>query len=502
MYNNVSKFNKALEWVKTNTIDGSGITVTSKERRIYPEVTGYYIPTLLQWGERDLAVAYAKYLCKSQYEGGAWYDPSGNAPYVFDTAQILKGLVAIREIMPEADGHIIKGCDWILTNMQPDGRLTTPSQDAWGNNENFCSELVHIYCLSPIREAGNIFGRQDYLDAVNKILGYYMHNKADRIANFSLLSHFYAYVMEGLFDLGEAALARECMERLSRYQNKKGGISGLNDVPWTCSTGMFQLALVWYKLGELEKGNKIFDYACSLQNESGGWYGSYPAPSIFSIFYRGRKRPYYFPDAEISWANKYFLDALAMKERLEFEKNAYIFLDEIDKDDGRYILISKLLGGGMHKKVLDIGCGKGRYLKRLSRDIPGNEYHAVDISENVMKNIVCVKEKKKCSLTCIPYADNFFDFVYTCEAYEHSINFHSAFKELYRCTKPGGRMVILDKPAEKLGQLQIYEWEQWVSDSEIKKYTEECGGKLEIVPSVPYENKDDGLFRAWIVTKY
>lgn len=501
MNDRIEKFNRALEWIRNNTLNGKGITVTSKDRKIYPEVTGYYIPTLLQWGERDLAISYAWYLCKSQSESGAWFDPNGNAPYVFDSAQIIKGLIAIRGILPEVDLHIIKGCDWILNNVQINGRLVTPNQDEWGEDEEFCSDIVHIYCLSPIKDAGRIFGRQDYLDAVDKSLEYYKRERWSEIANFGLLSHFYAYVMEGLFDLGEEKIVRGCMENLNRYQTKKGGIYGLKDVPWTCSTGMFQLALVWYKLGELEKGDRIFNYACSLQNKSGGWFGSYPVAPVFNWLYRGRKKPYYFPDAEISWANKYFLDALAAKEKLVFEESAPLFHEEIDRKDGRYIFISEMIRNENGWKICDIGCGKGRYIRSLSEDMPNNEYYAVDISETVMKNLSCVKEKKVGSLTCIPFADDFFDLVYVCEAYEHAINLHGAFKELYRCIKKGGCMVILDKPIEKLGQLEIYEWEQWIDDSDIKKYTEEYGGKLEIVKSVPYEDKNDGLFRAWIITK-
>lgn len=342
--NKVENFNTAIRWIKTNSIDGKGISVTSKEQIIYPEVTGYYIPTLIQWGERELAVSYAKHLCSIQKDDGSWYDPSDSAPYVFDSAQILKGLLAIRGILPEVDENIIKGCDWILSNMRDDGRLVTPSEDAWGSDDHFCSELIHIYCLEPIRDAGEIFDKPEYTDAVRKILDYYKKEKMDRIMNFSLLSHFYAYVMEGLFDLGETELCRKAMDRLDKaYSNREGVIPGLKDVPWICSTGLFQLALVWYKLGELDKGNRLFYYALNLQNESGGWYGSYPEKSIFARFHRGRKKPFYFPDAEISWAVKYFLDALALKEKLEFEKQAKSFLDDISEDDGRYTLIRKLI---------------------------------------------------------------------------------------------------------------------------------------------------------------
>ena len=504
--NKLFHYSKAIAWIKANTIDGNGIAVTSKKRLIYPEVSGYYIPSLLQWGERDLAISYAKYLCSIQKEDGSWYDCEDKDPYVFDSAQILKGLIAVRNLLPEVDAYIIKGCDWILSNMQFDGRLITPSKDAWGNSENFCSELIHVYCLSPIKDAGEILKKPEYLAAVNKILGYYKKEKIDKIKNFSLLSHFYAYVMEGLFDLGEVDLCRASMERLEKYRNWKGAIPGLNDVPWICSTGLFQLAFVWYKLGELEKGNSLFYYALKLQNESGGWYGSYPAPGLLSIFYRGRKKPYYFPNEEISWAVKYFLDALALKEKLEFEKQASFFLDNIDDNDGRYVLIKELIDSmatqmGCKINVCDVGCGKGRYLKRLVKDFPDNDYYASDISEKVMIGIDYIKEKRWGSMTNIAYADNSFDIVYACESFEHAINLKSAFKELYRITKPGGKLVVIDKPVEKLGRLEIYEWEQWIDDKDVWGYTEECGGLLEIVKSVPYENKDDGLFRAWIVTK-
>lgn len=199
-------FDRALKWIKGNTLDaktgvGKGITVTSAKKIIYPEVTGYYIPSLLNWGERDLAIRYAKYLLSVQQHDGSWLDCDNIAPYVFDSAQILKGLIAIRDIMPEVDAAIIKGCEWILSNMQPDGRLTTPSKDAWGSDD-ICSELVHVYCLSPINDAGEIFNRQDWKDASEKILNYYKTTQLEKIKNFSLLSHFYAYVLEGLIDTG------------------------------------------------------------------------------------------------------------------------------------------------------------------------------------------------------------------------------------------------------------------------------------------------------------
>ncbi len=76
----IRRFKKSLSWIRNYTIDGNGIAVTSKEAYIYPEVTVYYIPSLLQWGERSLAMGYANYLCSIQKEDGSWYDPTDSQP--------------------------------------------------------------------------------------------------------------------------------------------------------------------------------------------------------------------------------------------------------------------------------------------------------------------------------------------------------------------------------------------------------------------------------------
>ena len=49
-------------------------------------------------------------------------------------------------------------------------------------------------------------------------------NDKQKILNFSLLSHFYAYVMEGLLDMGETELIKEAMHNIEKFRNKKGGM--------------------------------------------------------------------------------------------------------------------------------------------------------------------------------------------------------------------------------------------------------------------------------------
>lgn len=487
--NFIELYNRAIKWLKSNIVENKGVVNNTRVKKPYPEVTGYFIPSLLQWGYKDIAVSFAKWLCEIQKPDGSWYDTEDKQPYIFDSAQILKGLLSIRHLYPEADENIRRGCDWILSNMSEDGRLPSPRENDFGDGKTY-SEIIHLYCLSPLAEAGKIFHMPEYIEKAHRILTYYKEHEYKQIMQFSLLSHFYAYVMEGLLDMGEEILAREAMDGVARLQRENGAVPAYRDVSWVCTTGMFQLALVWFRLGELERGNRAFQYACKLQNVSGGWFGSClseDGPNEVNT---------YFPDSEISWAVKYFLDALYWKNRAEFEIQAPRFKNTLSASDGRYSIIEdaleKLVKAKDHSpvslRIADIGCGKGAYLKNLIRKFPECQYAAVDLSETVMGYIGNGEIRiTQGTLTNIPYEDNTFDFVYTCEALEHAVDIENAVREMARVTKPGGMIAVIDKNKDMLGYFEIGEWEQWFDEQELSGILRKYCGKVSVIKNVSYE---------------
>lgn len=492
----ISVYQKAISWIKTNSLDGKSIICTSKLRKGYPEVTGYYIPTLLRWGYRKLALGYAQWLCDIQKDDGSWYDTNDKDPYIFDTAQVLKGLIAIYPILPDVKEHIIRGCDWIVSRIDKDGRLITPVKTAWGK-EGMCSELIHLYCLSPLYEAADLFDISEYKAAADHILTYYKEYHYEEIMNFGCLSHFYAYIMEALLDIGEIQLAKEAMDKIAALQKEDGSVPAYKDVNWVCSTGLFQFALVWYRLGDVERGNKAFHYACNLQNETGGWFGSYLSEDSMQQYND------YFPVEEISWANKFFLDALYYKGKAEFNLLSDTIMADIDCEDERYKIIYTAvndLHGATSKKILDVGCGKGRYLNHLLKDLPDNKYFGVDLSQSVLDYITDPRiEKKEGSLTYIGYRDNQFDVTYSCEALEHAIDIRSSIAEMARVTKAGGKIIIIDKNSAAYGRLQIRDWEVWFDVEELKGIMEDFCSEVIVHKDVNYESKtEDFLFAAWI----
>lgn len=141
-------------------------------------------------------------------------------------------------------------------------------------------------------------------------------------------------------------------------------------------------------------------------------------------------------------------------------------------------------------------------MNHLLEDEPENNYYAVDLSEKVMEYIKAEQiRKKQGSLTEIDYPDDFFDIVYTCEALEHAIDIQSAVGELIRVTKPGGKIVIIDKNKAELGRMEIGEWEVWFDAEELRGMLLKYCQDVKVIDHIDYEGKkDDPLFLAWIGT--
>jgi malonyl-CoA O-methyltransferase len=498
------KFMRAQKWIRKYTTSGKGICVTSKIRLPYPEVSGYYIPTLIDWGMRDMAVQYAQWLCSIQKPDGSWYDAGDNAPYIFDTAQILKGLIAVSEILPKVKTNIIKGCDWLISTIETNGKFPPPPMVSL-DPSNMFSECSYIYCLAPLVQAGKKYNIPHYELQARRVLEYYTSNFREVILNFSVLSHFYAYIIEGLIDMNEIELAREAMRRISFIQHENGSIPAYKNVTWICSTGLFQFALIYYKLGDKEHGDKAFAYAAALQNRSGGWYGSYAVYPL--AFYTKKHRPYYEPHAEISWAVKYFLDALRYKIITDFAEKALGFYDTIDKHDPLYILVKdsilKVLPvmANQKVKILDAGCGKGRYLKNLLTEDNRLELYGFDLSAAVLRNIPQEITVKQGSLLNIPYPAEYFDFVYVCEALEHCVNLEGALYELARVVKKGGSVLIIDKNRKKLGAMKLAECEQWFDIKVLFKLLTDTGFSVTVYENIIKNGVLDGIFCAWLAKK-
>jgi malonyl-CoA O-methyltransferase len=477
--------NRALEWCIANTVDSAGILISNTKSAPYPEVSGYFIPTLMDWGKHLLAVQFTNWLISIQNDDGSWSDSLGKSPYTFDTGQILKGLIAILPKIPQAEDAIRRGCDWMITQIRPNGEITTPIKSAWHlPYGNILTDNIHLYAIEPLLKAGQLFGEPQYTESVNRALAHYL-SKTDLI-EFNTLSHFHAYVLEALIDLGYPDIAAKGMDKMEYLQKKNGSVPAYPDVRWVCSTGLAQYAIIWYKLGRLDPAERAFKYLCRIQNDSGGFFGSY-----------GRDANY-FPNEEISWAAKFFLDAWHWRIKTSFGAKIAHFPDSIDEHDGRVQEILSFFGDLNNRKVIDIGCGKGRFLRILQDRFPQAQLHGLDISEEMLHYCPEGILKLCGNILDIRQPDCTFDAVYSVEALEHAVNIDTAVMEMCRILKPGGKILIIDKNVSQMGHLKISPWEKWFNHTEIVKLLHKFHVKAES-KLITYDKHDqpDGLFIAW-----
>ncbi|VAW48329.1 hypothetical protein MNBD_GAMMA03-2076 [hydrothermal vent metagenome] len=305
----IENYNKALQWIHNHTLPEQGIIVSSQEKIPYLEVTGYLIPTLLDAGEINLAEQYADFLAYMQRPNGSFAGPDGRE-YIFDTGQALRGLNRVAKKWKRFKPAAKRAADYIASSVQSTGQIPAIY-------DGVITENVHVFILPVLVEAAEVLNNLDYKQVAQRALHYYK-NQPD-ILESNLLTHFYAYILDGFIDMGEEEFIRPAIEKIFKKQKRNGSISAYPDVKWVCLTGLTQLGIVAYKLGMTEQAQKAWKFCAKHQNDSGGFYGSV-----------GRKAQY-FQDAEISWANKFFLDAFHMyghPGKLESKKLCLLNSDE------------------------------------------------------------------------------------------------------------------------------------------------------------------------------
>jgi len=307
--NKRSPAQKAIDWVKKYKIPDATMRVIPHYNNnvlfLTQETCGYLIPTLYNFGENELACRLVKWEASVQRSDGAFsaYD---NVPYTFDTAQVIRGFLSALDVIPELEKNLRSACNYVESKIATNGEVLHDSYDRWKFPDgSTLSEYGNLYVLPPILQAGKKLSEQKYIDAAKRGMDYF-RQKPDLVEfkpEMSMLSHYLGYMMEALVDLGEIALAKKGLAQAKAIQKDNGAIPAYPGVEWVCSTGMAQLAIAWYKLGETEPADKALRYLETIQNPSGGFFGSYG------------KGAQYFPKKEISWAVKFFLDANYLKNK-------------------------------------------------------------------------------------------------------------------------------------------------------------------------------------------
>jgi ubiquinone/menaquinone biosynthesis C-methylase UbiE len=165
-------------------------------------------------------------------------------------------------------------------------------------------------------------------------------------------------------------------------------------------------------------------------------------------------------------------------------------------------LIREHLGGLAGKRVLDVGCGKGRFARVFMEQEPQAELWGLDLSEAMLRYAPAGMRTRAGSMTAMPFEDGYFDAAYATESLEHAVEIEKAVSEICRVVKRGGRIAIIDKNAAQWGRLETPDWERWFGREELERLLRRrCAQVSSRFVSYWEDVPPDGLFLAWLAVK-
>lgn len=199
------------------------------------------------------------------------------------------------------------------------------------------------------------------------------------------------------------------------------------------------------------------------------------------------------PATPVSEIARHFNQAAADEEH---------FPSTIDSRIYHVQLILEYFGDLNGRRVLDVGCGKGRFARVMLERHPACSIAAFDLAEAMLRCVPAGIHACAGSMTELPFRTASFDFAYATESLEHAVDIEGAVSEICRITKPGGRIVIIDKNKDQWGRLQTPEWETWFGEKQLEALLAKHCRRVSSRPISYWEDvAPDGLFLAWLAEK-
>ncbi len=337
---------KALRWI-CNSQDmvgtgGVGCYEFYRWTSGYPEVTGYIIPTFWECYEqyadpalKERALKMADWCISIQRPTGGWeggYQGDGKPDTVFNTGQIIRGLIATFEHTGD-EKHLhsaIRAANWIVEAQDIDGSWTR-------HNYKGMKRVYDTYVSAALARLFSITGNQTYAGSANLNCEFAIRQQLKNgwfdlcdntvKGNSFPVTHTIAYTIDGLLETGRILKNNKFIDSgklaadaiLERYADS-GILPARLDNRWnksawySCNTGNAQMGIIYMTLHDIYGTKEYLEYAKYLLDHlayvqdlnsvgdccDGGIAGSYPVWGLYC--------PFKFP----SWGAKYLIDLALM----------------------------------------------------------------------------------------------------------------------------------------------------------------------------------------------
>lgn len=150
-----------------------------------------------------------------------------------------------------------------------------------------------------------------------------------------------------------------------------------------------------------------------------------------------------------------------------FDRLESRFKPDVDAHDFRLRALCDALAALDGLRVLDLGCGKGRFARRLAG--AGASVVGIDLSSAMLASATGF-DRVRASARRLPLADGAFDAVVAVEVLEHVPAPEAVIAEARRVLRPGGMLAVIDKNAGALNAQR-----PWLPAAAVKVIDERRG---------------------------
>jgi malonyl-CoA O-methyltransferase len=450
----------AWEWLASHA--EIGLPVAAGDAFPSPAVTGGAIATAVAYGQDEVARSWATWLASIQLPCGAFPDSGLVRASIHSTGEALAGAAAVSAVDPGTWTILERAADWLASQVDREGRLcgarSGGSLDAWS------APAADLPALAALDRAATIGGCSDWSAAARRGVRWLMRTQDLRRWD-EPLDRLTARAA-ALVDLGHSNLAQELLVLPAARQRSDGAVPALPESTWVSAPGQARLAAILLTLGDAHRGGRAFEFLLRRQRGSGGFAGSWGVGAR------------YFPRRESTCAVLAMLEATLKRVASAFGDGMPMWPDEIAASDGRLVDVNRWAATlSPTARIADVGCGAGRYLRRLAEWLPGARLTGIDVAEASLRSLAGTAEGRKGSMLRLPAADGEFDAVLAVESLEHALMPRRAVRELCRVVRPGGHLLIIDKDVCRQSLSRHEPWERWFAAQELCDWLrEDCEG--------------------------
>lgn len=137
----------------------------------------------------------------------------------------------------------------------------------------------------------------------------------------------------------------------------------------------------------------------------------------------------------------------------------------------------RYLGGPEPRRLLDVGCGTGEFLRRLRTRYPDAVLVGADPSAGMLE-VARRKFERDPQVSVhevyaerLPFQGESFDGVMCVNALHGVRDASAAMGEMSRVLRPGGRLVVVDWCREAWWSRGLNRWHRWVDPAHVWMYT-------------------------------